>query len=183
VRGQQWSKLVNWNAVGAIGQLLEALVVLGGVVLVIRQLQQLKREFKKTKWEALQWSLTLFSAEDVHCVHRYMNDDNFVGDGTDDDIIAALQRVLEGLHQIELAIQDGFLDEDLYLLSMGRVLSALAKERLEPDKRQNALFDLPGIPSTRLIRAAYKWDLVHPVNLHKAQNGAETSEETDIVHP
>ncbi|MBN2502616.1 MAG: hypothetical protein JXB38_17680 [Anaerolineales bacterium] len=50
---------MNWDAISAIGQFGEFLIVLGGIVLIIRQLKQLKAEETHKKWDTVRWALSL----------------------------------------------------------------------------------------------------------------------------
>jgi hypothetical protein len=99
-----------WSAVGNIGQAVEAIVVLGGIVLIIWQLRQIQTEQKHSKWEALQWASSLFSFDDADRVWQelFRRDDL---PKTERYIWSLWERMLT----IISAIEDGYVDLDLYL--------------------------------------------------------------------
>lgn len=156
---------MNWNAIAAIGQFLETLVVLGGIPLVWWQLKQLRAENKlvaeqiadvsqerlRRKWEALTWALEVTTDQDFDEFFRELTSGHILTWDEEKQrpskVSGIVPRLSNKLEVIWLAIEQGYLDRDLYFRVHGLSLINL----LIPDSMK---FFLPFSTDPHSIQSA-----------------------------
>lgn len=148
----------GWDAVAAIAQAAEALIVVFGLVLICRQLQHIKREQKQSDWEAVRWALSLFSERDIY---RFNETLMIHGKPQGEEDMRLLTDLAYNLELVGRAMQDGYLKPDLYFLArpdIALINNETFRENADPEFL--ALVDLnlgPNTPAGFIIRLAREW--------------------------
>lgn len=127
-----WFLSIDWETAANISQVASALFVAIGGYLIIRQLRQIKIEERHKKWEALQWALSLFSRDDIYKMCKSFSEQE-PHEGSlqlPPKATEIANRVIRGLELVKLAIEDGYLDTELYFTARGSALIDLTIENL-----------------------------------------------------
>jgi hypothetical protein len=129
---------MNWDAVAAVAQGVEALVVLVGGIAIFYQLRQFRTEQTHSKWEALRWALSVVTLDDINLILDTVLD---VIDWEPNRFGKAFNQLMTGLSLVSAAIDDGYLEHDLFFQTRARDLSKLGvnKLRTHPDLREKVL--------------------------------------------
>jgi hypothetical protein len=123
---------MQWDAVAAMGQVVEAIFVAIGGLLIIKQLRGLKTEETHKKWEALRWAVSEVSVEDIALLHRVVK--RGVDEGQRDErerFYQAIREIRDSLEIVSLAIDAGYVDQELFLKTRSERLARLQRTRPE----------------------------------------------------
>jgi hypothetical protein len=144
-----------WTALAAIGQYVEAFVVVFGAGLIFWQLRQIRSDVTQARWNSLQWAIKALEEIEEPLNRLGRPQPRFAS------------RTLPTLNLIQLAIDDGYLDAELFLQSQGSKL-AKAYNTIQVDSQAAQQSDQkPAIlnfldrptwdPASRLLLSASRW--------------------------